>query len=332
MKEGSAQIEKHKYPFESAGRLLVSNVPIVSGDVTVAEAERTIVQRSLDFETINYLYVTDSKGRLSGVVSLKELFGSEKSERIKSIMQKEVISARAHTDQERIAYLALTHNIKSVPVVDKDNVFLGVVPADVIFEILDSEAVENVLRFGGVLHSGSYDDINHMNLAVALKHRLPWLALGLVGGMASAGVVGLFEEVLGRSILLAAFIPLIVYMAGAVSAQMQVFLIRDLAVNTVFSFKKYFARQMLVVFFSGVVLSILLFFSSWLFWKDFEVSMVLGMALFVAVVTSLGTGLMVPYLFSRFKFDPANASGPIATILQDMISVFVYFLVASWIL
>ena len=143
------------------------------------------------------------------------------------------VTVRTSTDQERVAHLALKYNIKAVPVVSKDHTFLGVVPSDKILEILNREHTEDVLRFAGVRHKHSpvQDVLLDQSPLTHVKSRLPWLVIGLLGGVLAAFVIGIFEETLAHELLLAAFIPAIVYMADAVGSQTQMLFVRALAVD-----------------------------------------------------------------------------------------------------
>lgn len=308
----------------SAGKLITDRVPVVGESATIGDVEKLLLNKAAEFVSINYIYVVNGQKELLGVVSIKEVFRSPKTALVKKYLLAKIISVRSHTDQERVAYLAIKHNLKAVPVVDKNNQFLGVVPSDTILKVLDSEAVENLLRFGGVMHTASMDDVLHLSLFKSLKHRLPWLVLGLLGGVFASGVISNFSEVLERHLILAAFIPLIVYMASAVGMQMQAFIIRDLAMEAELKFFKYFARQFLVVLLISAILSVLFYIGGFLFFDNAKISFVVALALFLATVSSMFTGLVVPFLFSKLKMDPANASGPIATIIQDILSIVVY--------
>lgn len=321
-----------RYPINSAGHLMITAVPTVRATLTVAEARELLIRETKNFETINYIYVLDRAGRLTGVVSVKELFRCPPQWRLARTVIKELVSVRAHTDKERVVHLALRHSLKAVPVVSADARFLGTVPSDVILKILYEESTEDLLRLGGISGQVSYDDVYRLSYSTSLKHRLPWLIVGLAGGLLAAVIVSRFEAVLAEHIILAAFIPLIVYMSGAVSAQMQTFIIRDLAFNPNLKFSSYLSKQIGIVVTMGVVVSLLLYAFSLPLYGQAEVSAVLGIALFCAVATALFTGLIVPFLFSRLRLDPANASGPVGTIVQDVLSIIVYFLVASLIL
>lgn len=328
---------KHLYAPKTAGRLMVSarEMPVVSPRETFAEIRHRLIVESERYVNLNYIYVTDREHHLIGVFSIKEFFHHLKKDGQRTaaaIMEKKLVSVRQNTHQERVALLALKHSIKAMPVTDQRGVLLGVVPFDVILEILDQEAVEDFLAMGGVYHRGEIDNLLRTPIKLSIKHRLPWLILGLLGGLFAAGIIGGFEELLAKHLILAAFIPLIVYMAGAVSAQTVTFIIRDLALNPAMKFIKYFTKQLTVVSVIGVIVAGLLWFITFVLYGNLALSFVLGSALFFAIVSSVFSGLVVPYLFSKFKSDPANASGPMATIIQDVLSIVIYFVVASLVL
>ena len=176
------------------------------------------------------------------------------------------------------------------------------------------------------------DNVLRLPLQSSIKHRIPWLMIGLIGGLGAAGIVEYFESTLKDNIVLAAFIPLIVYMSDAVGTQMEAFVLRDYAINPSINFKRYFMRQLAIIAVIGFLASIVLFIATMIFYMRFDLSFVLSFSLFVAVISSIFTGLIIPKFLGRFRLDPANASGPIATLLQDIMSVFIFFGVASLLL
>ena len=322
------------YPPETAGRLMIANVPIVSPDDTIKKIEEMLLAKVKEFETINYIYAAHKNGKLAGVISIKDILWQPKSRLVSEVMVKEPVVAHPHTDQERVAYLALKNNIKAIPIVDKEDIFLGVVPSDAILAIAYQEAGEDILRLGGVgnFHGHKLDDTMKLSVVALLKHRLPWLLIGLLGGLLAAQIIGLFEKTLEANLILAAFIPLIVYMGGATLAQTQAFLIRDLAINPNLKFSKYFSKQLTVIFSIGLITSALILAFGFIFKNDWLIIEILSAALFAAILSSIITGLIVPYIFYSLRLDPANASGPIATILQDIMGVTLYFLIAALLL
>lgn len=177
-------------------------------------------------------------------------------------------------------------------------------------------------------HHDAFDHVLRLPIHTSILHRLPWLIIGLAGGIFAAGIIGSFEEILSRYFVLAAFIPLVVYIADAIGTQVEAFVIRDFAFARKFSFVRYFFRQAIIVAILGSILGAFLFGVTYLMYGSISISIVLGIALFAASLSALVSGLVIPFLFRKVLADPANASGPIATIIQDVLSVTIYMTVA----
>lgn len=326
-----AQEIKNNFEKNSAGSLMTKGVPLVEADSLISSIEEYLLKNTKKLNSINYVYIVSKTGILKGVISIKEIFRQAKSKKVSEVMLKDFISVHPHTTLERTAYLALKNNIKSIPVLDKDGKFLGVVLSDDILKLVYHLAQKNTSRLAGIHHHhfNKIDDISTLSLFSSLKHRLPWLILGLFGGLLAAQVIGLFESTLAVNIILAAFIPLVVYMASAVGTQLGFFIIRDLFINPKLNFFIYILRQLKVILFMGIIVSGLVFLMIFIFYNQMTIALVLALAMFLAIISSIITGLFIPYAFSRLSFDPANASGPIATIIQDLMSVTIYLLVAQ---
>ena len=169
-----------------------------------------------------------------------------------------------------------------------------------------------------------------LRVLTSVRHRLPWLILGLLGGLLAAQIITNFEEILSRNLLLASFIPLVVYISDAVGTQMESFVIRDIAIHKGgIHFVKYFSKQFLIVTIMGVLLAAGLYGVTLFIHGNPNLSLAITLSMFFAIESSIFTGIILPVLFRRVRLDPANASGPIATIIQDILSVTIYFLVAS---
>ena len=317
------------YPPKTAGRLMTIKIPKIKNNITISDIEKFLVKETKNLETINYIYIIDSNEKLKGVVSIKEIFRSPKNTPVKNIMSRDVIMVKSYTDQEKAALLALKYNLKALPVVDKNGKLLGVVPSDQILRILNQESIENILRFGGVVTNQKSDDIFKLSIFQSLKHRIPWLIIGLFGSLVIAKIISGFEETMANNIILASFIPLVVYLASAVSTQMTAFVIRDFALNQKNNFNKYFFRQSSIVLLIGIILSFIFFIFSLLLYNQTKISLVISISLFITILSSVLTGLIIPFLFGKMKLDPANASGPMATIAQDTLSIVIYFSFAS---
>jgi len=318
------------YPPESAGRVMTAAVPTASLHATIADIERLLLKRAKDFASITYVFIVDGNNNLKGILSIKEVFQGDKKTLVADRMAKDLITVTPEVDRERVVHMALAHQIKSIPVVDETGKFLGVVLNDTILHTLYLESSEDLLRMAGIKQAEALCD-NVMKISVyrSLKHRLPWLLLGLVGGLLAAGIIGRFEHTLQQNLILATFIPLVVYMSDAVGTQMEAFIIRDLAINPSLNFIAYLGRQLLIIGLIGGICSVLICGLSLLLYEAPWISVVLSLSLFIAIASSVITGLVIPYIFGRLQLDPANASGPIATIIQDILSITIFFGFAS---
>ncbi len=314
----------------SAFHRMTAKVPVFNKDLTIGEIYSKFQRKIRDYETINYVYIIDNDGKLAGVFSIKELFKVQKSRLAVELMKKPVVIAHPHTHQERVAILAIDHNLKAIPVVDKENRFLGVVPSDTILEILHNENIEDFLRFAGIhKFKDPAKDIIHASAMTHFQKRLPWLLLGLLGGMAAALVVGVFEAALETQVLLAAFIPTVVYIADAVGTQTQTIFIRSIAIEQKLNVLNYITREAIVSFFLAIVLGLAGAGLSILWKKTPLLGAILGISIFMTTIIAAAIAIALPWLFLRFKSDPAIASGPFATAIRDVMSIIVYFLIAT---
>ena len=330
---GSNRQKENKFPPESAGRLMVKEVPAVLDSATIGEIESLLLKKAKDFETINYIYLIDSAGRLTGVLSVKDIFRLPKNSGAAEAARKKIIVVRPHTDQERAAILAIRHNLKAVPVIDAQNRFLGVVPSDAILNILHQEHIEDALRSAGI---GKFKDpAGELAAASAFLHfkkRLPWLIVGMLGGILAALVVSSFEGIINEMLILAAFIPAVVYMADAVGVQSQTLFIRRLAIDRGFDLKEYLNREVAVGAALAVALAVLVVLFSLFFWKSAVLSLILGISFFATIAMAVAAAIGLPWIFCVLKYDPAVASGPFATVIRDILSILIYFAVASLVL
>lgn len=312
------------------GNRMVKTVPTVKSNETIAEVERLLIKRAKEFETINYIYVTDEKNRLIGVISLKEVFRAPKNLAVRDLMETKLVTVCFGTRSEKVANLALKHNLKAVPVTDKDSHLLGVVPSDIILKILHEEHGEDIMRFAGVVVSKNQaKDIISASTILYICKRVPWLVVGLAGGVAAAFMVNVFEGAIREMLTLAAFIPAIAYMADAVGSQTQTIFIRSMAIDHSLGMKKYITREMIAGLAIATFLSLLISTVSFIWWKPLLLGVILGISFFVTIITAIAVAILLPWIFLRAKIDPAIASGPFATVIRDILSLMVYLGVAS---
>jgi magnesium transporter len=176
------------------------------------------------------------------------------------------------------------------------------------------------------------NDITKNSLFEEYKIRMLWLIVGLVGSLLISTFVHSFEKTLETNLIIAAFIPLIVYVSDAVGTQMESIIIRAIAKEKKFHFGSFFLKQFFVVFLIAVTMGLLSGLSSYLLYRVYKVSIVLCFSVFFSILSSLVTGLAIPYFFWSSHQDPAEASGPVGTIIQDSLSVIIYILLANLIL
>jgi len=322
------------YPPESAGRRMIENVPLCHPEEKISDVRKRIFTKAKEFETLNYIYVVDGEKRLLGVFSIKDVLQKPEGTKIEDLMERRIIKVGPYTDQERVAILALKYNLKAIPVVDREGHFLGVVPSDIILEILHSEHIEDILKLGGI-HKINFllPEFLKTPSQILAKNRLPWLIFGLFGGILAAKVVTLFESSLRTYFILAAFIPLMVYMAAAGGVQTQALVIRNLIFPAAIPFRKYLFKEIQTGFLIALVLGVLLSLIS-IFWYQgvFFIGLILGISLILTIISAILIGFLIPFLLHKFKKDPAIGTGPFATIITDLVTLIVYFSVASLLL
>ncbi len=324
------QLKNQGLPLESAGRIMAVNVPVVGEGATIADIENLLLKETKNLETINYIYIVNSQKQLIGIISVKEVFCLPKTTPVDQVMKKELVKVRPHTDQERVAMLAIKHNLKAIPVVDTDDKFLGAVPSDVILNVLHQEHVEDILHSVGIHTVG--DPIQHLTATSAIFHfkkRIPWLIVGIFGGFGAAILVGSFERLLEELLVLAAFIPALVYMADAVGAQTQMIFIRSLVLDQNLNFKKYLWREIIISILLAIALAFAISLLSFIWQESFIISLILGLSFFLSIIIAVAVAILLPWGFYRFHQDPAIASGPLATIIRDVLSIIIYFFTAS---
>lgn len=314
--------------------VMTDKVPLFPPKMSVSEIIRNLkTVQKVDFDSINYIYAVNDKGQLIGVSSIKEILRSSETANLSDIMKTEIISVREHSPQEKAALLAIKHNIKALPVINKENIFLGVIPSDEILAILQQENIEDLLHTSGVSVSRSTEtDIFTSTVWEQLRMRLPWLLIGLFGGIFAASIVSAYDHLIAEIVLLAAFLPGVIYIGDAVGAQSQMIIIRSLSQEKQILFRVYVSRELKISTLLGVVLGVVSGIVSQLFWQDLILTYVVSISFFLTSVVASIVAVSLPFLFQKLRIDPAIGAGPIATVLRDVLSILVYFSVAMSVL
>ncbi|MBI4168231.1 MAG: magnesium transporter [Candidatus Aenigmarchaeota archaeon] len=318
-----------KYPHNSAGRRMVTNVPVARLGETVGSVINRLSAESKNLETVDYIYVVDKRGRLAGVFSVKYLFSSPRKVVVDRLMKTNLITVSPETDQEKVSDLALKHKIKDVPVVSKGK-FLGVVPNHKIMAILNRSLQEDILHFAGI-HKSHLEFENTLEVPYykSIESRLPWLLVGLFSMMVTAVFLGTLEATLEKYLILAFFLPTIVYMSDAIGTQLQTLMVRDIAIlGKNLRIVSYFSKQMAISLVISLICGVLTFAAVSFFWKQPFIGFVIASAMVVSFAFSAFSSLAVVYWFYKMGTDPAIGSGPIATVVSDVLTIVIYFVVA----
>lgn len=312
---------------------LTSNVPTMTCDKSVGDVKALLLSDKNTFDSIHYTYILNSQSILLGVISIKEVLTTPDSTALTVFTNAPLVSARRHTSAERIAHLAIKHNISAVPIVDAHKHFLGIVTADDIHDILSHEHSKDILQMAGINSEHAPRSLIFDERPwVHIRSRLPWLLLGLVGGIAAAYVVGSYEEALSSHIVLAAFIPAIVYIADSVGSQTQMIFIRALALNHSLSMRSYIWREVVVNIFLATILSLTILLFSVAVVPNKIIGIILSTSVFLTVLVSVVVAILLPYISQVINKDPAVASGPLATVCRDILSLFIYLSIAGYFL
>lgn len=333
-KEITEKAKKLHIKVDAIGMHATKKVPVADKNDTIGDVKRRLLESTKAFDTINYIYVLSKKGKLKGVLSIREVLRGDVDQKVSKVMQKkDLIVAHPNTDREKVAHIALKNSLKAVPIVDDKNTFLGVVPSDSILSILDQESEEDLLKFAGIILGENHPE-EQSNLPVykSFISRIPWIVFGMVGGTITATLIGNFQSILSQNLILASFIPLVAYVANAVGNQTQMVLIRDLAVRTKIDTSTYWVKQFII--------SILIAFACWLtiilitslVWQETYLGVVVGLSIFIAIITATFLAMLIPYTLKKLRFDPAIGSGPFTTVIQDLLSIMIYFTIASMML
>ena len=266
--------------------------------------------------------------RLVGIVAVESLLAGKGEIPVASLMHSPLAVATTEEDQERAALQAAQSGARSVAIVDGTGRFLRMVEPERLIAVLSEEHEEDMAPIGGFLaRSGAARSAAEETVPRRLWHRLPWLAIGLVGAMASAGIVASFERELEREVLLAFFVPAVVYMADAVGTQTETVVIRGMALGV--SLRSIARRELATGAIIGCLLAAVFFVFARVVWGDDRVAAVVSLALLVSASVATLIAMSLPYLLQTLGRDPAFGSGPLATVIQDLLSVAAYFGIAA---
>lgn len=315
---------------EIAAAHVVRDVAVAAPDELVG----TVVARLSESNTecLDAVFVVDASRRLAGAVRLPDLYRAAPEQSLGDVLDPLYPRVGELDDQEHLAAEALTRRAAAVAVVDGEGRLIGAVPALALLEILRHEHVEDLQRLAGIQRERMRDwsALEAPPLRRA-RHRLPWLLFGLAGSMVSAMVVARFEKTLEEKLTIAFFVPAIVYLADAIGTQTEAIVVRGLSLSRL-SLRHLLFDELRTGLLIGLVLGALSLPIVAFGFGDAALAAAVALAIVIAGGLATTIGLLLPWLLQKLGSDPAFGSGPVATVLQDILSLLVYFFVAALIL
>jgi len=329
--QASDLIDLLTYEEGTAGALMGTEMVCVNRNWTVAQAIREMRKQADDLDHIYSIYVIDEKETLIGTLSVKTMiFASESMRTTIGELYKDVKvrSVLASAPAEEVANIMKKYDLVALPVVNEQGILLGRITIDDIVDVIQEEADKDYQ-----MASGISEDVESGDSVFALtRARLPWLLIGMVGGMVSANIIGVFD--ITENPQMAVFMPLIAAMGGNVGVQSAALVVKALANKSVLdeTLAQKLFKELGVGLFNGFICSLIIFGVSMLFQIDYHLSLTASIALFCVIIFASFFGTWIPMTLNKFKIDPALATGPFVTTLNDIFGLIIYFSIGHYIL
>lgn len=319
------------YEQETAGSIMTKEYFFIHEDdtpQTIIENIRSFGERA---ETIYYLYVVDKLHRLAGVLSLRDLLLAPVDKPISEVMSTLVISVFVSEDQEKVANIIQDYDLIAIPVITNDQRLVGIITVDDIMDILEQEATEDFQEFAGISTTKSTESLEEESAFAAAKKRSPWIVILLFLSMITGGLINFFEGTLASVVSLAAFIPLIMGAAGNVGTQSLAVAVRNMNIDDEDSqdlahVLKIEAKTGALI---GSMAGVIIFFLVGILYRDFMLAFIVGVSIFISITVAAVIGTLIPDIIQKMNFDPAVASGPFITTINDTLGLLIYFLIAT---
>ncbi len=313
------------YDEDTAGGLMAKELITVNENWDITTCLKEMRKQAADVDEVYYVYVIDDNEVLKGTLSLKKLLINSSNKKISNIINRDIISVKADTDSEEVANIMNKYDLVALPVVDALNRLVGRITIDDIVDVIREEAERDYQ-----LVSGITQDVESSDSAwVLTRARIPWLFIGLFGGIIAALVMGVYEVDLGLNPKMAFFIPLIAAMGGNVGVQSSSIIVQALASNSMGfeSIGRKLFKELGVAALNGIILSTVIFAYNYFFSDSFALTITVSTALFSVIIFASMFGTFVPMALNKFKIDPALATGPFITTVNDIMGLFIYLLI-----
>ena len=319
------------YDEDTAGGLMAKELISVNENWSVLKCLREIRKQAKDITRVHSIYVLNKKEELIGRLSLKDLIMSPSKKKIKQIYIPKVDYVNVNDSAEDVAKLMRKYDLEAIPVINDDRQLLGRITIDDIVDFIKDEAEEDYLLAAGVSNDVEADD----SIFELSKARLPWLILGLFGGLGSVFILESFEEIMASESLRALFFytPLIAAMAGNVGVQSSAIVVQGLANDLIKgSVLKRLVKEVSLTVLNGIILSLLIIGFGQIVNQPIEMSLTISVSMIFVIIVAALIGTAVPIILDKFDIDPAIATGPFITTGNDVIGILLFFYTAKIIL
>ena len=314
------------YPEDSAGSMMNTSAFALHMDTSVKDATK-LLDKAEDLEMVFYLYVVDGENRLTGVLSLRQLILNPPEKKLSDIMIRDVISVSVTDNQEYVADLVEKYDFLALPVVDEQHKLCGIITIDDVIDIIKDQASEDIYAMAGLTQNDMMFDKSPYKVA---STRLPWLLITFIGEIIAGLVVTFFQGKITDFAILVTFMPIVMAMGGNVGSQSATVIIQGAALGKIDTSKwsRVILKELTVGALMGIVIGLLLGIVAPLWEGDAQLGIIVGVAIFSAMLFASLTGSMVPITLMKLKFDPAIASAPFITALNDITGLTIYFLIS----
>ena len=317
------------YEDDTAGGLMAKELIKVNENWTTIQCLKEMRKQADEVKKVYTIYVVDDKDKLLGILSLRKLLLIERDTAIKDIIFTEIISIKATENDEYVANIMNKYDLVTIPVVDDFNRLIGRITIDDVMDVVKDEAEKDYQ-----MASGISEDVESSDTAWELtRARLPWLLIGMIGGLLGAKVIGIFD-LSGDNFELAFFIPLIAAMGGNVGVQSAAIVVQGLA-NDSLKMENIFqklVKELGVGLLNGMICSIIILGAAYCIGYSLELSLTVSISLFTVIVFAAVFGTFIPLTLEKYNIDPALATGPFITTINDVLGLFIYFIIGQAIL
>ncbi|RXJ49519.1 magnesium transporter [Gelidibacter gilvus] len=325
--ERKITVQLLSYPKDSIGRLMTPEFVAIKEDMSVAKAFEHIREFGQDSETLNVIYIIDNDWKLIDDISIKDLILASPEQQVSELLDHRFVFLSAKDDQETAIQVFKDYDREAMPVLSEEGVLLGIVTFDDILDVIEEESTEDFHKFGSI-QNASKNPLKE-RILILYKNRIVWLVLLVFMNVFSGAALASFEDVIQQVVALVFFLPLLIDSGGNAGSQSATLMIRYLALGEIqlSDWYKLIGRELLVSFLLGLTMAASV--AAVASFRAPEVIVVVCIAMVINVMLGSLIGMLLPFIFTKLKIDPATASAPLVTSLADICGVLIYFSLAA---